>query len=355
MRLTRLKIILLIGLPALLTIISTGQQYVFAITQPSVESWRVSLVYAAIEWYSWAVIAPLIVKLCDKFPIDRQHFIHRIWIHFVCAPVFSFIQLTILTYGWQWLAPVQYKAISYSAMFVTMFSRKFHIGVLIYGAICGVIYAFQAYGKFRDETLKRSQLTEELTRAQLDLLKMQIDPHFLFNTLNTITAMIRTDPRAAELMITRLGDLLRLTLEKDGKLEVRLSEEMEFIDRYLEIEQTRFYDRLTIEKSLDKQLMNALIPNMILQPIVENAVHHGITQRIGAGIIRISAEHKNNQLRIAISDDGKGFPTESVKNGIGIANTRARLERMYGDKHHFEIRHPESGGAEVLISIPYKS
>ncbi len=212
------------------------------------------------------------------------------------------------------------------------------------------------YRKERDRELVTSRLESQLVQAQLQVLKMQLQPHFLFNTLNGIMVLIKENPSIASRTVARLSEFLRLTLENVGVQEVPLQRELDFLERYLQIEQLRFGDRLTVRQQVCPEAMNAMVPNLILQPLVENAIRHGVEQRRGAAEIRISAERENGSLTIHVSDNGcglKGGTSQSIKEGVGLSNTRARLEQLYGKMHHLELISPAKGGTDVLLRIPY--
>jgi len=184
-----------------------------------------------------------------------------------------------------------------------------------------------------------------------------LHPHFLFNTLHSISALLHSDIDAARSMITRLGDFLRLTLENAGTQEVTLQQEMEFLNGYLEIERIRFRDRLSTAISVDPDILDVRVPNLILQPIVENAMRHAISQKSSAGRIEIIARPRNGALRIQVKDDGPGLQAEqgihtSLRQGLGLANTKARLERLYGSAHRLEFSNEPSGGLVVTLEIP---
>src|SRR5262249_40591374 len=188
--------------------------------------------------------------------------------------------------------------------------------------------------------LKASQLEARLAQAQLQALKMQLHPHFLFNTLHAISALMRKDVEEADRMITRLSDLLRLTLENVGAQEATLRQELEILGRYLEIEQRRFGDRLQVKMEIEPETLDARAPNLILQPLVENAIRHGIAPRSAPGLIEIRASRAGDKLELQVRDNGVGLPTdhrEPIKEGVGLANTRARLEQLYGAAYRFEV------------------
>lgn len=202
----------------------------------------------------------------------------------------------------------------------------------------------------------REQLEAQLARAQLQTLKLQLHPHFLFNTLNTITALITTEPRAAERVVTGLSELLRLSLHSAGEQEVPLERELELLRRYVEIQQVRFPDRLRVEIRVTAEACRALVPNLILQPLVENAIRHGIAPRASGGLVEIRAARDGDVLRLSVSDDGLGARAAGARagEGVGLSNTRARLRHLYGDRQQFRAEAGEHGGFVVDLVIPYR-
>jgi two-component system LytT family sensor kinase len=235
---------------------------------------------------------------------------------------------------------------------------NFSEGIGIYMLIALISYAFGYYRRYRESQLKTLQLEAQLSHAQLQALKMQLHPHFLFNTLHSISALLNKDPESARKMITRLGDFLRLTLENSGSQEVTLEQEITFLRCYLEIERIRFQDRLVTRLDVSEQTLDAKVPNLILQPIVENAIRHGIAPRSSPGLIEIEAKRRNSTLRIQVRDNGPGLPNHRTsenmfKKGLGLANTEKRLEQLYGAAHRFDLNdHPE-GGLVVTLEIPF--
>ena len=196
----------------------------------------------------------------------------------------------------------------------------------------------------------RSQLAE----SRLEALTAQLQPHFLFNTLQGISTLITRDPIAADRMLTNLSDLLREVLRRGEKREVELTEELRVLESYLDISRARFGDRLTVSVAVDEAAERALVPFFILQPLVENALHHGISSHAGAGSIEIAAQRVNGQLRLRVSDDGPGTVTPDAQRGIGLANTRARLRELYGAAHSLDLGRPPEGGFRVDVTIPYR-
>jgi LytS/YehU family sensor histidine kinase len=226
-----------------------------------------------------------------------------------------------------------------------------HIDLMLLGH--AVYYARHS----RNQAVRRAQLETRLAEAQLQVLRLQLHPHFLFNTLHTISALMHKDLRAADRMLALLGDLLRDSFEKVGAQEVSLKQELGFLERYLEIERTRFRDRLTIRLDIDPEALDAEVPNLLLQPLVENAIRHGIGKRQDAGCIDIVARRKSERLDVRIRDDGPGLRQDverAVRGGVGLANTAARLQQLYGDAHTFDLHNRPEGGLEVVLEIPFR-
>ena len=219
------------------------------------------------------------------------------------------------------------------------------------GLILVLSHAFNYYHSFRKGELKASQLHTQLVQSQLEALKMQVQPHFLFNTLHSISALLSKDTDGARKMITRLGDFLRLTLENSGSMEVTLQQEIEFLHGYLEIERIRFQDRLTTDIQVDPEVLDVRVPNLILQPIVENAMRHAIGNST-SGRVEITAVPRNGVVRIEVKDNGPGIQVDRTLEaprgrGLGLANTRARLAGLYGDAASFELSNDPAGGLVV--------
>jgi two-component system, LytTR family, sensor kinase len=228
-------------------------------------------------------------------------------------------------------------------------------GILLYAMVLLIHYAVEYYARYQEGRIRASQLETRLARAQLQALKMQLHPHFLFNTLHSISTLVQENPEAAEAMIARLSELLRLSLENTGTQEVTLRTELEFLERYLEIEQIRFDDRLQVRFDIDPQTLDAEVPNLILQPLVENAIRHGILpDRLG--LIEVRSRLTGGKLLLQVIDNGPGLSCEKPSSqpgcGVGLSNTRARLEAAYGKEHDFLLRAASNGGVEAAILIP---
>jgi LytS/YehU family sensor histidine kinase len=234
------------------------------------------------------------------------------------------------------------------------FADQFLRYILYYWAMIGVAHALDYYSKYRDGDLRTAQLEIGLARARLGLLKAQLQPHFLFNTLNAISALVYTDAEVADRMLARLGDLLRLALEDFGVQEAPLARELEVLRSYLDIEQTRLGHRLTVCWNVGPDTTNALVPTLLLQPLVENAIHHGIAPRSEPGRIEIVVWRHDGVLYLHVRDDGPGLPAGPVKGGVGVANTRARLLHLYGAAQQLQIDNDPRGGCVVKVMLPYR-
>ena len=306
---------------------------------------------------AWALLTPGMLFLARRFPLRREGWPRSLAAHLLAASFCSAFALVIYLAVRRLLAWADPAAAPQVPPFKSLFVAEFHAGVVTYCAVVGVAFASDFYRRYRERDLRAAQLESQLAQAQLDALRKQLQPHFLFNTLNTVSILIEEDTRAAREMLVRLSDLLRATLDRGRAHEVTLRQELEFIEGYLEIERTRFQDRLTVVVEADPRTLDAQVPDLILQPIVENAIRHGVAPRASAGRIEIHAERLNGSLRLQVRDDGLGLPagTDAANGrGLGIANTRARLAQLYGADHSFEMQGAPGGGLCVRITIPFR-
>jgi len=294
------------------------------------------------EWYIWAALSPGVMWLARRFPFARGRRLRALIVHVPAALFFTFVKLMIE-------AQVMWPLLGLTGRPNPV--NKFHIALLTYGAVVGVSHGIQYYRGYRERELKATQLEARLTEARLDALRTQLQPHFLFNTLHAISALMQRDVEAAERMLARLSDLLRLTLDSSGEQKVPLARELEFLAPYLEIEQTRFPDRLTVEMRIAPGTLDLRVPTLLLQPLVENAVRHGIAAQTGPGRIEIRAALADGKLLIEIEDNGRGLPRD-LRDGLGLSNTRARLEQLYGGSHRFELLPAEGGGTLARVTLP---
>ena len=318
-------------------------------------------------WYSWACIAPAILWVSRRFPLDKQHWHVSLPVHVVGVFVATTLHIamavaTRMLTGWafgesEWAFGESGGSWRLEAQ--KMFFQYFDWEMMTYWAIVGLSHALGYRREAQARALSASQLETRLVEAQLQSLQRQLQPHFLFNTLNTISALMHRDVEAADLMIARLSDLLRISLQMVGVQEISLKEELDFLSKYLEIEQTRFRDRLTVVFDVQPDALDALVPNLILQPLVENAIKHGIGPRPSPGTITIRARLAGSErLELIVQDNGVGMSAARLSDfnrGVGLSNTRARLEHLYGALHRFEFRQPPEGGLQVLIAVPLEA
>jgi len=336
------------------TLFFTCVAYLSALLGPGPSAARYMLIWHAIKFGLWAAVSPSIIALARRYPIERTKWVRPVSFHFLAAIVCSFI-VTGLFFTWCWEWPSLHRELFSSWVEALQTATiPFSWGVLIYWAILLATGAFDNYNRYRAEQLRGLQLQAQLAEAQLQSLRMQLQPHFLFNTLHSLSDLVLEDAQSAVRMITKLGDFLRLTIEGPGQQIIPLRQELEFARSYLEIEQVRFRDRLEIVIAAEPETYAAQVPNFVLQPLVENAVRHGVSGRIGAGRISVEAKRNLNRLQITIQDDGPG-PQLSDGEGVGLANTRARLRQLYGQEQSLELTRLNSGkgGTIVSLSIPF--
>jgi two-component system LytT family sensor kinase len=315
--------------------------------------------YLQMTWsYLWALATPLVLWASARLPIERNNWIRSALLHVPISILLSVFLTALghivlwLYWGWPLGKPFSFEKMG---RFVV---ANFSEGIGIYLLIALTSYAVGYYRRYREGQVRTLQLEAQLSHSQLQALKMQLHPHFLFNTLHSISALLTKDVESARKMITRLGDFLRLTLENSGSQEVTLQQEMEFLSCYLEIERIRFQNRLVTRVDLAEQTLDAKVPNLILQPIVENAIRHGIAPRSTPGLIEIEAKQHNGALRIQVRDNGPGLSDHRTsvnlfKKGLGLANTETRLERLYGAAHLFDLSNNPDGGLIVTLEIPF--
>ncbi|MEO6392899.1 MAG: histidine kinase [Pyrinomonadaceae bacterium] len=331
-------------------------------TQSRLSTRQVSI-WRALSWeltsaYVWFALMPLVLWLGRRFRFERARWKASLPIHIVAGVAISFFQLGIDALILPKLGyPSSRKFANFGETYRYFLLLNFHLSLLIYWATLGIRYSSDYYHKFRERELRASQLEARLAQTKLQVLKMQLHPHFLFNTLNAISELVYRDPDVAEHMITNLSDLLRISLDNVGVQEVPLQQELDFLNKYLEIEQTRFQDRLQLSLEIDADTLDASVPNMILQPLVENAIKHGIGPRSSGGRIEIAAHRQNGTLHLRVSDDGRGLPhgeQAALREGVGLANTRARLAHLYGSQHNFELISSPMRGLTLELEIPFR-
>ena len=340
-----------------------GVVILFSFTGPLVNSepWSVSLVHTCSFWLQWLFFFPPIVWLSLRFPLERPNIFLQAGFHLVaCALVVIVSQVAYRTF--LPLPPPPQDTAPASQNFPRpVISIGFRMGpdTVIYLLTMSSCVAFAHFRKSQEKERRSIELETHLAQARLQALRMQINPHFLFNTLNAISTLVHTSPHTADEMISDLGELFRASLESSGDEEISLARELDLLERYLAIEQRRFGERLQVEQNIDPEIITALVPTLILQPIVENAIRHGIEPQAGFGRISIQAQRDHDKIKMSVSDNGKkpfepSVP-EGTLNGIGLTNTRARLQQLYGEQQSFNIGQGALGGWTVEIKIPFRA
>ena len=314
---------------------------------------------SVVAWLPWMLATPFVFRLNQKF--STAHWKHpAFWIsHLAACAVTGLFAAAWLSMWEELLNP--FALTPGPAPFLQMCLRKFYSGLLssliLYGLILLVAHIGKTQRRFVLQQAETARLNEQLSKAQLNALRRQIEPHFLFNTLNAIAGLVREQRNdAAVSMIAGLSDFLRRVVNDSERQQVSLSEELEFTQKYLEIQKVRFADRLKFSVSVPAELMKAQVPSLILQPMVENAVKHGIAKRIQGGAISITAARSNGSLTLHIYNDGPGLPAgwEGATSGIGVRNVRTRLHSLYANNFELSLRN-RHGGVEVSLSIPFTS
>ncbi len=323
-------------------------------------AWGHLFVTLLLLWLPWALATPLVLRLGRRYPPVRwRSFI--VWAMHLAACAAIGLVSAFWNAGLEELLNPWAKSPAPDP-FGDLWLQKFENGLLsyliLYGIILLVSHMLESRERLAQQQTETAGLNEQLSKAQLSALRRQIEPHFLFNTLNAIAGLVREKRNdAAVSMIAGLSDFLRRVLEDSNRQQVPLEEELEFAMKYLDIQKMRFSERLQVSVNVPSELLAAQVPSLILQPMVENAVKHGIAKRVQGGAIRIAAFRSNGSLTLSVYNDGPSLPAgwETTHSGIGISNVRTRLQGLYGDAFELSMRNQEPGGVEVLVSVPFVS
>ena len=310
------------------------------------------VVFAGSEWVFLGGLTPIAYVLARRFPLKQENRIRNLGIHFLGS--------LLLCFGWATLGIILGIVMSrYPAQkdlgrsYVSWLLTSLPWSVFMYFTVLGCVYAFSYYQEVRERETREARLAAQLSEAKLGALRMQLHPHFLFNSLNAITVLVRDQKtREASDMLELLSRLLRQVLQHEHGELIPLRQELQFIEEYLGIEQVRFSDRLSVRWEIDEEIGDALVPAFILQPVVENAVRHGIAKRVDNGIIEVIARREGDMLVLGVRDNGPGYLTGSPE-GVGLTNTRARLEALYGADAELNIESNEEGTV-VIIRLPLR-
>jgi two-component system, LytTR family, sensor kinase len=320
------------------------------------QEFGIQFLVQVISWFSWGLIVPLVIVFVRRLRRSRLDWRTQIPVHVAAAIVFVTAHSLIAEAARIGLLFLFHAPKDFDPHWSIFEFRSFGMHFPVYGLLLAGMIGFEYYRKYLDREVKASRLEAQLAQSQLQALKAQIHPHFLFNTLHGISALIPIDPEGAELMIGRLSELLRLTLKSSAGQEIPLHEEVETLGLYLDIMETRYKGRLSFAIEIDPGTENALVPNFILQPAVENAVRHGIAPRAEGGAVTIRARRAGETLVLEVADDGPGFRDDrrtTLEKGLGLSNTLERLSLIYGENGRLSLDNGNQGGARIVIEIPF--
>ncbi|SEU38830.1 Histidine kinase [Myxococcus fulvus] len=352
----RLPLLMLVyAVPGVIAALHT---WVYAQAKDPSYSFTRALLVQLPPWQYWAFATPVVLGLGRRFRLERGVWPRALAVHVAALAVLMVPYVTLIYFvsraaGEKWLAET-----SLGQMLPLMMAKHVITSLLIYGTLVAIGYAVEYHRRYREGELAQSQLETRLAHAQLDVLRAQLHPHFLFNTLNAISVLVRKQDTAGSIrMLTGVSELLRMTLNSTGRQRVPLHEDLDFLERYLDIEQTRFQDRLQVVRAIDPVTLGALVPSLILQPLVENAIKHGLAVRAGSGCVELHASREGTRLVLEVLDDGPGLAPgwERQDGGIGVANVRARLQQLYADRHVFSLENRTEGGVRARLELPFQS
>ena len=339
-------------------LLNVAQQHVaYALNRGSTISWWTSLLLQMPLAYTWALATPGIQWLGRRFPFERRKWPLSVAVHVIVSLAFVFL----LDLGLAFHAATVLRNAAAPAL-LRRATQQFVWFVfsdgLLYWTILLVNYAAEHHRRLQEREVTASQLRAQLAQAELQALKMQLHPHFLFNALHTIGSLVRTGDRdSAVRIVAGLGDLLRRVLDGVAQQEVPLQQELDFVRNYLDIEQARFRDRLKVAIVAEPEVLDARVPHLILQPLVENAIRHGIAPHMWAGRLMVDARRLGDRLQLLVRDDGPGIGdsgNDTTRQGIGLSNTRARLERLYGSDYRLSVENADGGGLEARLEVPFR-
>ncbi len=330
------------------------QSYAQARLGGQAPSWR-QIAWDGGDWLLYGVLTPIVFVLARRFPLTRATLARRVPLHLAIALLFcvAWASLGILL-GWAMFAP---RWTPYDMGWLSWIFTTLPFGVAVYFAVLGVEHAARYFLEARERETQAAHLAAQLADARLGALRMQLQPHFLLNSLNAVTVIVRDrDTATATRILEQLGDMLRRVMRTDRPQEVPLADELEFVRQYLAIEQVRFSDRLRPEFDVAPALLAAAVPEFVLQPLVENAVRHGLAQRVGATRLGIAARREGDELVLTVTDDGPGpGAAPAVRaEGVGLSNTRERLRTLYGDRARLELAATPEGGAAATVRLPHR-
>ena len=346
-------VLALFGIWTALALLSVLQTALFITHRGDPIPWAQLIPGRMLDWYTCALFTPAFFWLARRYPIDRMHWRRALPLYLAASIACVILKYTLI------VAILRQILGQRDATLARALSANFFIELMIFWAVIAIVHAILFYRRWQEREQLAAELRARLSEAQLEVLKGQLRPHFLFNTLNSVSTLVHSDPDAADRMVVQLGELLRASLQHSGAHQIPLGEEIALLERYLGIMQVRFRDRLRVQLAIAPELRSALVPHFILQPLVENALEHGIACRSGAGLLVISARREDRMLHLSVADDGPGIgqPSHSrvglaPDEGVGLGNTRLRLRQLYGDAQSLTLECMPAGGTVVSMVIP---
>ena len=342
---------------ALVGLVSASQVYLASLSMGHDEASFLAVAWWVVPvWLAWVPLTPAIVGLARAFPLERGRLARSVPIHALGGTGFALAHLAWWLAWTQWVSPYRLEDRTWAEMAWVYVQARFNVSFLVYWAVVGATHAADYAARLRQREIDATRLAGQLSEARLAALRSRVHPHFLFNTLHAISTLVGRDVDRAREMIARLSDLLRLSLERDAAQEITLREELEYIDLYLDIEQARFGDRLGVDLAIDPDTLDARVPNLILQPLVENAIRHGISRLEARGALRIASARVDGRMELSIRNDvpvAEGDETGGAGHGIGLGSLEQRLEALYGADHELHARRT-GRSFEVTVRLPYR-
>ncbi len=337
-------------------LLSASQTRLFAAANNSQLSYSLVDLYAytlGAAWL-WAAMTGGIVWLARRFRVDRMHWARSLAVLTTVGVLVTIADVVYDAALMGWLIGKEGPLLVPQRLWAS-YLYQFDVNLFAFAIIVAATHALDYSRHLQEQRVSELRLQSALSRARLSALQLQLQPHFLFNTLNAISELVHEDPAKADAMVTSLSELLRMSIDTSTSAEMTVRREVQFLDAYLRIQRLRFEDRLDATIDVESAALGACVPSLVLQPLVENAIRHGISPRAGPGTVRVVARVRDDRLEITVRDDGIGIPEHApVVEGVGLRNTRIRLEGLYAGDHEFELRRHPEGGTLVVLSIPYR-
>ena len=336
----------------------TAVGWIFSLPSLTSPNYNQSLRMYLTEFWAWGLITPMVIWLDRRLPFSGKELGKRIGAHLIASAVFTVIYFYIFTTMRAVVGVVPWSSIRPAQIFGFSNLGWYLWSWLICGLIVGALQAYRYYERYMNSELQLERLEHSISEARLNALRMQLDPHFLFNALNTISSHVERDPKLTRRMIEHLGDLLRMSLDSKDRQEVPLTEELALLGHYLEIQKIRFGNQLKVVMDVSPDVKYAAVPSMFIQPLVENAIRHGISRRAAGGTVTVHASAKDGRLEVRVLDDGVGLPrgwTLETSEGLGLSITRQRIEGLHPNgASSFVVKNREEGGAVVEVVLPLR-